>query len=119
MSSSSMKRFLVLYLAPAAVMDEWAKTDFDKRKAAEEKMQAEWGEWMGAHAEMIVSTYAGGKTKRVTSSGASDTRNDVVLCSIAEAMSHDAATKSFEDHPHLKIPQASIEVMDIRPMGGM
>jgi hypothetical protein len=34
-------------------------------------------------------------------------------------MSHEAAAKSFEHHPHLQIPQSSIEVMEIRPMGGM
>ena len=39
--------------------------------------------------------------------------------SIIEAESHEAAAKSFEDHPHLQIPQSSIEVMEIRPMGGM
>ena len=62
---------------------------------------------------------AGGKTKRVTSGGVSDTKNDIVLYSIIEAESHEAAAKLFEDHPHLQIPQSSIEVMEIRPMGGM
>jgi hypothetical protein len=74
---------------------------------------------MADHAEMIISTEAGGKTKRVTASGVSDTRNDIVLCSYVEAQSHEAAAKAFEDHPHLQIPQSSIEVMYVRPMGGM
>jgi hypothetical protein len=74
---------------------------------------------MSAHSAMILSTDAGGKTKRVTSGGVSDTRNDIVLYSIIEAESHEAAAKLFEDHPHLQIPQSSIEVMEIRPMGGM
>ena len=68
---------------------------------------------------MILSTNVGGKTKRITSSGVSDTKNDIVLYSIIEAESHEAAAKSFEDHPHLQIPESSIEVMEIRPMGGM
>ena len=114
-----MKKFLVLYLIPATVTDEWAKTDPEKRKPAEEKMRAEWGEWMGAHARMIISTEAGGKTKQVTSTGVSDTRNDIMLYSIVEAESHEAAAKSFENHPHLQIPQSSIQIMEIRPMGGM
>lgn len=119
MANSNLKKFLALYLVPAPVIDEWAKTDPEQRKVAEEKMRAEWGEWMGAHASMIISTDAGGKTKRITSSGVSDTRNDIMLYSIIEAESHDAAAKSFENHPHLQIPQSSIEIMEIRPMGEM
>ena len=30
-----------------------------------------------------------------------------------------AAAKTFEGHPHLQIPQSSIEVMEINPMHGM
>ena len=33
-----MKRFLVTYLAPASVIDDWKKTDPEKRKAAESQM---------------------------------------------------------------------------------
>lgn|SRR5512143_206963 len=119
MASSNMKKFLVLYLTPAAVIDEWSKTDPEKRKIAEEKMRAEWREWMGAHASMIISTDAGGKTKRVTSTGVSDIRNDIMLYSIVGAESHEAAARSFENHPHLQIPQSSIEIMEISPIGEM
>jgi hypothetical protein len=119
MTDPTMKRFLVLYLVPASVMADWAKTDPATKQAEEQKMHAAWGKWMGDHAKMIISTEAGGKTKRVTTSGVSDTRNDIVLCSFVEAQSHEAAAKAFEDHPHLQIPQSSIEVMYVRPMGGM
>jgi hypothetical protein len=119
MTDSNMKRFLVLYLVPASVMADWAKTDPATKQAEEQKMHAAWGKWMGDHAKMIISTEAGGKTKRVTTSGVSDTRNDIVLCSFVQAESHEAAAKAFEDHPHLQIPQSSIEVMYVRPMGGM
>jgi hypothetical protein len=119
MTDSNTKKFLVLYLVPASVMADWAKTDPATRQAEEQKMHAAWGKWMGDHAKMIISTEAGGKTKRVTTSGVSDTRNDIVLCSFVEAQSHEAAAKAFEDHPHLRIPQSSIEVMYVRPMGGM
>jgi hypothetical protein len=119
MTDSNMKKFLVLYLVPASVMADWAKTDPATKQAEEQKMHAAWGKWMGDHAKMIISTEAGGKTKRVTTSGVSDTRNDIVLCSFVEAQSHEAAAKAFEDHPHLRIPQSSIEVMYVRPMGAM
>ena len=42
-----------------------------------------------------------------------------MLYSFVEAASHEAATKAFENHPHLQIPQSSIEVMEVRSMGGM
>jgi hypothetical protein len=117
--TSNKKKFLVLYLIPVSVMEEWSKTEPSEKKAAEEKLKGEWNQWMSAHSAMILSTDAGGKTKRVTSSGVSDTKNDIVLYSVVEAESHEAAAKSFENHPHLQIPQSSIEVMEIRPMGGM
>jgi hypothetical protein len=117
MTDSNMKKFLVLYLVPASVMADWAKTDPATKQAEEQKMHAAWGKWMGDHAKMIISTEAGGKTKRVTTSGVSDTRNDIVLCSFVEAQSHEAAAKAFD--PHLRIPQSSIEVMYVRPMGAM
>jgi hypothetical protein len=114
-----MKKFLILYLVPASVLEDWSKTDPEKRKVAEEKMRGDWNKWMSDHAERITDTGVGGKTKRVSSSGTSDTKNDIMLYSFVEAESHEAAAKSFENHPHLQIPQSSIEVMEIRPMTGM
>jgi hypothetical protein len=113
----TMKKFLVLYLIPATVLEDWSETDPGKRKAAEEKMRGEWMEWMRNHAKMI--TEACGKTKRVSSSGTSDTKNDIHLYSFVEAESQAEAAKLFEGHPHLQIPQSSIEVMEIRPLTGM
>lgn len=113
------KKLLVMYLIPASVMQEWMQTEAPARKAAEEKMKDEWDEWMSAHSDMILNTDATGKTKRITSGGVFDTKNDIVLYSIIEVESHEAAAKSVEDHPHLQIPQSSIEVMEIRPMDGM
>ena len=115
-----MKKFLVTYLAPASVVDDWKKTEPAKRKEAEEKMQGEWKRWMSDHTTMFVDKGAGvGKTKRVTAQGMSDTKNDIMLYAIVEAESHQAAAKTFEGHPHLQIPQSSIEVMEIHALPGM
>jgi hypothetical protein len=113
-------RFLVTYLAPASVIAEWKKTEPETRKAAEEKMQAQWKKWMSDHAKIFADFGAGvGKTKAVRSGGTSDTKNDIMLYSIVEADSHEAAAKTFEDHPHLQIPQSSIEIMEIHSLPGM
>jgi len=115
-----MKKFLVTYLAPASVIDDWKKTEPEKRKADEEKMQSEWKKWTSDHMKMFVDKGAGvGKTKSVTARGTSDTKNDIMLYAIVEADSHETAAKTFEGHPHLQIPQASIEVMEIHSLPGM
>ena len=113
------QKYLALYLIPSAVVADWAKTDPAVRGPAEQKMRAAWDDWMAEHGQMLLSTEAGGATKRVTQSGVSDTKNDIILYSLVEADSHEAAAKAFEKHPHLTIPQASIEVMAVRAMGGM
>jgi hypothetical protein len=117
MTESKAKKFLALYLVPASVMADWAKTDPETKKAAEQKMQTEWRKWMGDHSKMITLTEAGGKTKRVTATGVIDARNDIHLYSIVEVESHEAAAKAFENHPHLQIPKSSIEVMEVRSIG--
>lgn len=115
-----MKKFLVTYLAPASVIDDWKQKPAEQRKEAEDEMMAAWKLWMSSSAGMFVDRGAGvGKTKRVTASGTADSRNDIMLYSIVEAESHEAAAKPFEGHPHLRIPQSSIEVMEISPLPPM
>jgi hypothetical protein len=119
MADAALKKFLVLYMAPAAVMAEWAKTDPATRKVAEEKMRGDWMRWMGEHAKMISLTEAAGKTKLVSSGSVSETRNDIMLYSVVEAETHEAAAQAFANHPHLGIPQSSIQVMEVRALGPM
>lgn len=111
-----MSKFLVMFMAPADMMDEWMKKPEAERADTEKKMMDEWHIWMTAHASIIKETNAAGKTKRVTASGVADARNDLMLYSIVEAESHEAAAQAFEGHPHFGIPTASVEVIAIRPM---
>jgi hypothetical protein len=119
MTDKDNKKFIVMYLVPAAVVDEWKKTEPEKRKAEEQKLMGEWAAWTKDHHKMIHHTNSAGTTKLVTGSGVSDFRNDIMLYSIVEAASLDDAAKTFENHPHLTIPQASIQVMEIRKMSEM
>ena len=112
-----MKKFLVLYMASAA--------DFEKmmREATPEQMKQEmaaWMKWMEANQASLVDGGAPlGKTKRVDAKGVSDVRNDIGGYSIVQAASADAAAKLFDkDHPHLKMPGAWIEIVEIMPMPG-
>lgn len=114
-----MKKFLVLYRAPVAVLGEWMKKSPEERKEAEEKMQAEWQAWAREHASALRETAGAGKTKRVTKEGTADTQNDVMMFSIAEGESQEAIAEMFENHPHLGIPEASIEIMPVNHLPGM
>ena len=111
-----MNTFIVMFLAPVSVIDEWMKTPQEERDAQEKKMQADWQAWMATHAGMIKETKAAGKTKRVGADGVVDTRNDLMLYSIVEGESHEVVAAAYVGHPHLAIPQATIEVTAIRPM---
>lgn len=88
----------------------------EDRKADETKMMEEWNAWMAEHGNAVLETAGAGKTKRVTASGVEDARNDIMLYSIVEAESHDAAAALFAGHTHFQIPEASIEIMNINPL---
>jgi hypothetical protein len=107
-------------MAPASVMEEWMKTDAATRKPAEEKMKGEWMKWMTDHGKMLADKGAGvGKTKRVNTEGVADIKNEIMIYAIVEAESHEAAADAFKNHPHLTIPQSSIEIMAVNPFQGM
>ena len=111
-----MPKFIVLYQASMKDIDEWMKKPEAERKGEEAKMKAEWDAWLAAHANLIKETNATGKTKLVTKSGVTDSRNDIMLYSIVEADSQDAVAEVFKTHPHFSIPNASISIMPIRPI---
>lgn len=96
------------------------KKPAEERAAAQKQMQGEWQAWIKEHAGAFADVGGGaGKTKRVTKEGVADVKNDIMLYSIVEAESQDEAAHIFKDHPHFGIPEASIEIMEVRPLGGM
>ena len=114
-----MNKYLVLYLAPVHVLTAWMETPEAERKATEEKMQLEWQEWAAKHQEAIRDTAGAGKTIKITKDRVSDSRNDIMLYSIIEADSYESVSAMLENHPHLEIPEASIEVMQCTTFPGM
>ena len=60
-----------------------------------------------------------GKTKRVTKDGVTDVRNEIMMYSIVEAESPEAAVEMFKDHPHFTIPEGWIDVMPANKIPGM
>ena len=114
-----MNKFLVLYKAPNAVIDEWMKKPEDERKLEETKMMDAWKKWMSENGGSVTDMGGGaGKPKIVSSSGVKDSRNDIMMYQIVQASSADEAAKLFVGHPHFGIPQATVEVMPLRSMEG-
>ncbi len=111
-----MKNFTVIYMAPASTIAEWMQKPEEERKSVEEKMKADWDAWILAHKDTVLNTIALGKTKRVSSSGVEDIKNDMMISSYAQGESLEAVADIFKGHPHLSIPGATIEVMETRPM---
>lgn len=112
---AAMSRFFALFAIPARVIDEWVKsTPEDKRQAMSQELMGAWQKWMAENGKYIVDRGAPlGKTKRVTAKGVGDIRNDLNWYLILEAESHEVAARIFTTHPHLQIPEASVEIMAI------
>lgn len=115
------KQYFVLYMAPVEefqkLMAEMADASPEEQKAS----MADWNEWMQMHKKELVDTGKPlGKTKRVTTDGAEDVKNDIGGYSIVQAESHEEAANLFSaNHPHFKIPGAWVDIMEIPDMPGM
>ena len=113
-----MKKFMVLYMASGADFEKMMKNSTPEQQ---KKGMDAWMKWMNANKTSLVDGGAPlGKTKRVDSNGASNTKNEIGGYSVVQAETHDAATKMFgKEHPHLQVPGAWIEIVEIMPMPGM
>jgi hypothetical protein len=112
-----MKKFLVLYMAHRAAFEKMMREASPEQR---KKGMDAWMAWMNANKSAIVDGGGPlGRTKRVDAKGASETRNELGGYSVVQAESHDAAAKLFgKDHPHLQMPEAWIEIVEIVPMPG-
>jgi hypothetical protein len=113
-----MKKFMVLYMASGAEFEKMMKSSTPEQQ---KKGMEAWMKWMDANKASLVDGGAPlGRTKRVDQSGASNAKNEIGGYSIVQAHSHDAAAKIFgKDHPHLHMPGAWIEIVEIMPLPGM
>jgi hypothetical protein len=112
-----MKKFMVLYMAASAEFEKMMKNFTPEQQ---KKGMDAWMKWMNANQASIVDGGAPlGKTKRVDANGASNMKNNVGGYSVVQAESHDAAARIFsKEHPHLQMPGAWIEIVEIMPMPG-
>lgn len=108
-----MKKFLALYMIPAAAIAKMGQMSQEER----EKEMGQWKEWMDSRTDVFVDQGGPlGKNKRVTFESVTDTSNEVGGYSIVQAESHEAATAIFSDIPGMVPDGAYVEVMEIVSM---
>jgi hypothetical protein len=114
-----MNKYFALFCIPAATMADWmTNTAPEERKSQSDKMMKDWQAWMEkVGAKLVDKGMPLGKTKRVTSGGVADVKNDLNYYVVVEADSHEAAAEMMKDNPHLQIPDAYIEVVAVPHMG--
>jgi hypothetical protein len=111
-----MKKFLVLYKAPASSFEQMMKATPEQQKAG---MDA-WMTWSKKAAAMIVDMGAPlGKSLRVTKGGTSPTTNDLGGYSILQAESKEALAEGLKGHPHFMTPDGTVEIVEVMAIPGM
>ena len=112
-----MKKFMALYMAPAATIAETMRT------TTPEQMQAgmeQWMEWRRKNQNSVVDLGTPlGKTKRIAAAGVSDTRNEITGYSIVQGDSLDSVARIFRDHPHLQMSGATVDLLECMEISGM
>jgi hypothetical protein len=113
-----MKKFMVLYMANGADFERMMKESTPEQQ---KKGMDAWMKWMGDNkASMVDGGAPLGKSKKIDTKGASDTKNDVCGYSIVQAETAEDATKMFgKDHPHLQMPGGWVEVIEVMHIPGM
>ncbi len=114
-----MKKFFVLYRVPVEVMAEWKKnTSPEEMKAQSEAMGEKMMAWMAKNEKSIVDKGLPlGKNTRLTAAGAEAVSNDLNYYTVVEAESPEDVAQMFKENPHLDIPGAYLDVMEVPHVG--
>ncbi|HVE84793.1 MAG TPA: hypothetical protein VND93_18180 [Myxococcales bacterium] len=108
-----MKKFLVLYLAPNSAMEQMAKMTPEQSKKGTEMWMA-WSQKAGS--AVVDLGQPCGNAKAVAKGTVGEGRTAVRGFSILQGDSVDAITKLMVDHPHLMMPEGTIEVLEQLPI---
>jgi hypothetical protein len=107
-----MKKFMVLYMAPVSAEAQMNVSPEEMKKGMEP-----WNAWYKKCGKSIVDMGAAlGKGTCLDKKGSSKGKTEVTGYTIVQAKDMEAAKAMFTDHPHLMMPKASIEVLEIMPM---
>ena len=112
-----MKKFIAVYMMPAAALAKMGLPTPEQMRSQTEK----WMAWAKKNGDAIIDLGAPlGKTKRITSAGASDAKNELTAYSIVQGDLLDSVSKIFAGHPHFGIAEgATIELVECLQIPGM
>lgn len=111
-----MKKYLVVYCAPAEAMAKMATATPEEQKAG----MAEWAKWKEKNGDSIVEMGEPIMLGQGTRDGNNwqNSTKQVSGYSIVQAQNMDAAKKIFENHPHVHWhPESKIGIYETMPMG--
>lgn len=110
-----VKRFLAVYTGSAATRAAWEKLSETDRQARQAQGMAAWQSWAENNVASIVEGGGPlGRTKQVSKSGVTDTRNNLAAYTVVQAESQAAAAALFVNHPHFMLfPGEGVEVMEV------
>lgn len=106
-------------MMPVSELDAWMAKPEEERKEGEAKFMQEWNDWLASHKDSVLKTISMGKTKVVTAGGVEDVRSEYMMSSYVQAESLEAAAEIFKNHPHLKMGQGRIEIVETKEMDTM
>jgi hypothetical protein len=109
-----MSKFMILYRAPASAMEQMANATPEQREAGAEA----WRAWANKVGYAIVDLGAPLAHTQHVGPGSAGT-DGVSGYSIISAGSADEVDTILEGHPHLTMPEFSIEVLEIVPIEDM
>ncbi len=105
-----MKKFVAIYMAPTAAMNEMRKNASPEQMKG---MMDSWKKWIDSHKESLVDVGAPlGKNMRVTKDNVTAVSNEINGFSVVQAESQEEAAKIFSDNPQLQMPGVYIEVLE-------
>jgi hypothetical protein len=116
-----MKKFLVLYrsegaLSGKSVSEMIANTSPEQMKAG----MAVWQAWFAKFGHAVTDPGSPLDHSTTVSDGTSSAgMTSITGYSMIEAASMDDAVAMMKDHPHFKMPGASLDILESVPMPGM
>jgi hypothetical protein len=109
-----MAKYLLNYVAPVSAAEQMQSANPEDGK----KMMDLWMGWFQRNGSAIVDV--GTPTQKVASIGPErKAEGHIGGYSIVQADSVDALKGMLKDHPHMMMPGASIEIMELLAMPGM
>lgn len=112
-----MTKFMVLYNATIPASEQMANTSPEEMKAS----MAEWMAWRDEASKTAEFDFGLPlqAVSRLTSNGVTGSDSHVSGYSIMGGDSKEAIIELLKTHPHLKRPEASIDVLEMLPIPGV